>query len=166
MPHGRGHRQRCSCTTRRTPNRPRTGPPRRTLEGSGTDGTPRLIPIGFHWNGAELVFGTPTDSPKTKVLSDGAQVAVSIDTDEMPYKVLQVRGRIRMDTVDGVAPEYEAMAIRTLGEEAGQAWLGTLRAITSSMCRIFVTPEWVAVLDFETRFPSALERAMERAASA
>jgi hypothetical protein len=24
-------------------------------------------------------------------------------------------------------------------------------------------PEWVGILDFETRFPSALERAMERA---
>jgi len=28
-----------------------------------TDGTPRLVPIGFHWNGSELVFGTPPDSP-------------------------------------------------------------------------------------------------------
>ena len=31
------------------------------------------------------------------------------------------------------------------------------------MARIFVRPDWVAVLDFETRFPSALERAMEGA---
>jgi hypothetical protein len=28
---------------------------------------------------------------------------------------------------------------------------------------VFVTPEWVALLDFQTRFPSALERAMEKA---
>ena len=50
-----------------------------------TDGTPRVIPIGFHWNGNELVFGTPSDSPKMSVLRDGAVVAVSIDTDQMPY---------------------------------------------------------------------------------
>jgi hypothetical protein len=31
------------------------------------------------------------------------------------------------------------------------------------MARIVITPRWVAVLDFEGRFPSALERAMERA---
>jgi hypothetical protein len=31
------------------------------------------------------------------------------------------------------------------------------------MARIFVTPEWVGILDFETRFPSSLERAMEHA---
>jgi hypothetical protein len=36
-----------------------------------TDGTPRVIPIGFHWNGAELVFGTPPDAPKMKALRDG-----------------------------------------------------------------------------------------------
>jgi hypothetical protein len=32
------------------------------------------------------------------------------------------------------------------------------------MTRIFIRPEWVAVQDFETRFPNALEWAMERTA--
>ena len=54
--------------------------------------------------------------------------------------------------------------MRMMGEEAAEAWLGNLRAMTSSMARFFVTPEWVGLLDFETRFPSALERAMEQAA--
>ena len=40
----------------------------------------------------------------------------------------------------------------------------TLRAMTPRMSRVFLRPEWVALLDFETRFPSALERAMEGAA--
>ncbi len=128
------------------------------------DGTPRVVPIGFHWNGTELVFGTPPDSPKMRALRDGVWAAASIDTEEMPCQVLQVRGRIRTDTVDGGAPEYEQTTLRMLGEEQGQAWLAMLRPITPSMSRIFLTPEWVAVLDFETRFPSALERAMERAA--
>ncbi len=56
------------------------------------------------------------------------------------------------------------MSKRMMGEEAAEAWLGNLRAMTSSMTRFFVTPEWVGLLDFETRFPSALERAMEQAA--
>jgi hypothetical protein len=133
---------------------------------SWTDGSPRVVPIGFHWNGTEIVFGTPPDAPKMKALRDGDRVAVSIDTDEMPYKVLQIRGRVRTDTVEGIAPEYEKMAIRMLGEEQGRAWLTNLGAITTHMSRVFVTPEWVAILDFETRFPSAIERAMETAASA
>ncbi len=133
---------------------------------SWTDGSPRVVPIGFHWNGEELVFGTPPDAPKMRALKDGDRAAVSIDTDEMPYKVLQIRGRVRTDTVEGIAPEYEETTVRMLGEEQGRAWLTNLRAITTHMSRVFVTPEWVAILDFETRFPSAIERAMEEAASA
>ena len=58
------------------------------------------------------------------------------------------------------------MVMRCLGEEMGPAWLDNMRPITPQMMRIFVTPEWVAILDFQQRFPSMIERAMERAASA
>jgi hypothetical protein len=130
-----------------------------------TDGTPRVVPIGFHWNGTELVLGTPSDAPKTKALRDGSKVAVSIDTDTMPYNVLQIRGGVRTDVVDGISPEYEQMTLRMQGEEAGRAWLENVRPIMSEMTRVYITPEWVAILDFQSRFPSALERAMERAAT-
>lgn len=127
------------------------------------DGSPRVVPIGFHWNGTELVLGTPPDAPKMKALHDGAKVAISIDSDSMPYKVLLVRGHVRTDTVQGIAPEYEKMVIRTLGEDGGKAWMDNVRPIVGEMVRVFVTPEWVGILDFETRFPSAIERAMENA---
>jgi hypothetical protein len=68
---------------------------------------------------------------------------------------------VRIDLVEGIAPEYEAMTIRSLGEEQGRAWLERLRPLSPRMARLFVTPQWVAVLDFEDRFPSAMERAME-----
>lgn len=128
-----------------------------------TDGTPRVIPIGFHWNGKELVFGTPPDAPKVDALRDGTKVAVTIDTDTMPYKVLLIRGTVRTDIVDGIAPEYEQMVYRSLGRENGEAWLANLRQICPQMVRVFVTPEWVGVQDFEMRFPNAIERAMEQA---
>jgi hypothetical protein len=51
-----------------------------------------------------------------------------------------------------------------MGEKAAEAWLSTLGAMTPRMTRFFLTPTWVALLDYETRFPSAVERAMERAA--
>ncbi len=127
------------------------------------DGTPRVVPIGFHWNGKEIVLGTPPDAPKMKVLQDGAKVALTIDSDMMPHKVLLIRGTIHIDTVDGVAPEYAAMCRRVMGEEQGTAWVAQAGAVMPRMTRIFIRPEWVGVIDFETRFPNALERAMERA---
>ena len=124
------------------------------------DGTPRVVPIGFHWNGSEVVLGTPPDAPKMKVLQDGAAVALTIDSDTQPYKVLLIRGVIRTDTVEGIAPEYAAMSKRVFGEEGGAAWLAQLAPICPRMSRVFIKPTWVGILDFETRFPSALERAM------
>src|SRR5579863_7589056 len=31
-----------------------------------TDGTPRVIPIWFHWNGRDIVMATPPKAPKLK----------------------------------------------------------------------------------------------------
>jgi hypothetical protein len=131
-----------------------------------SDGTPRVIPINFHWNGHEIVVAGPPDAPKMKVLRDGAKVALTIDSNSMPYKVLLIRGSIHIDTVEGLAPEYVALSRRVLGEEQGQAWLNQVAPIFPRMSRIFIHPEWVGILDFETRFPSAVEHAMETSMAA
>ena len=119
-----------------------------------SDGTPRVVPIWFHWNGDAVVLGTPLKAPKLKVLSSRPQVAVTIDTIEYPYRVLSIRGHAEVDMLDDVAPEYAAAAERYMGEEQGKAWVAPLRG--QQMARIRVIPEWVNILDFETRFPSAL----------
>jgi Pyridoxamine 5'-phosphate oxidase len=131
-----------------------------------SDGTPRVVPIWFHWNGKEIVLGTFPAAPKMKVLKDGTKVAVTIDSDSMPYKVLMIRGSVHIDTVEGISPEYRASAQRVLGEEQGQAFTNQVQPIMTRTSRIFIRPEWVAIQDFETRFPNAMERAMERAAGA
>jgi hypothetical protein len=128
-----------------------------------TDGTPRVVPIGFHWTGEELALGTFPDAPKMQALEDGAKVAVSIDSDRMPYKVLLIRGVVRMNVVEGIAPEYASMTRRIMGEEQAGQWLENMRPLTPQMAVIYIRPEWVGILDSETRFPSALERAVEQA---
>jgi len=45
---------------------------------------------------------------------------------------------------------------RYFGREQGQAWVAQMGKMVSSMVRVTITPEWVGVLDFQTRFPSAL----------
>jgi hypothetical protein len=124
------------------------------------DGTPRVVPIWFHWTGQEIVLGTPTTAPKLKVLSDNAPVALTIDSTSFPHKVLSIRGKARVETVDGVVPEYAAAAERYFGPEQGRAWVEQVRGMMSRMARIVIRPEWVGLLDFESRFPSAIEAAM------
>ena len=126
------------------------------------DGTPRVVPIGFHWNGEELVMATATDAPKTKVLTNGAKVAVSIERDYAASKILLIRGTVRVDTVEGIASEYTAMIHRTMSEEDAQALLKEAAPPYPRMTRILMHPDWVGIIDFETRLPSAVERAIER----
>lgn len=128
-----------------------------------TDGTPRVVPIWFHWNGKEVVFGGPTNAPKMQALQDGAKVAVTIDSDVFPHDVLLLRGTVHVNVVDGVSEEYAAAAKRYFGPEQGQAWVGQMASLAPQMARIVMTPEWVGILDFQTRFPVAIERAMEQA---
>jgi Pyridoxamine 5'-phosphate oxidase len=119
-----------------------------------TDGSPRVVPINFRWTGEYLVMGSPPKAPKLKALAANPRVAVTIDANSWPYKVLLVRGAATVEMRDDVDPDYALAAERYLGVEAGRTWVEGLRG--KPMARIEVTPDWVAVLDFETRFPSAL----------
>jgi hypothetical protein len=55
------------------------------------DGTPRTIPIGFTWNGAEIVMCTTKNAPKLTALRHNPAVALTIDTEVHPPKILLIR---------------------------------------------------------------------------
>lgn len=118
------------------------------------DGTPRVVPVWFHWTGEQFVIGTPPKAPKLKALAANPRVALTIDDNAWPYSVLLVRGTADVDMLDDVVPEYALSGGRYFGAEQGEAWVSTLRG--RAMARIAITPTWVAILDFQTRFPSAL----------
>jgi hypothetical protein len=65
-----------------------------------------------------------------------------------------VRGMVLVEMLDDVVPEYEQAASRYLGPEQGPAMISQMRG--RAMARVSVRPTWAAILDFETRFPSAL----------
>lgn len=119
-----------------------------------TDGTARVVPINFRWTGGQVVMGTPPKAPKLKALTASPRVAITIDSDSWPYKVLLLRGSTQIDMKDDVDEDYALACERYLGEEAGRAWVAGLRG--RPMARIAMKPDWVGILDFETRFPSAL----------
>lgn len=124
------------------------------------DGTPRVVPIWFHWNGHELVFATPIASPKVEALKDGMSVALTIDSEAWPPKVLLIRGKIKVNAVDGMVPEYASSAERYFGEEQGKGWEKLYLQLAPRSLRIVLTPEHVSILDFDKRYPSAFAKAM------
>jgi hypothetical protein len=130
-----------------------------------TDGTPRVVPHWFHWNGREIVLASPTGAPKVRVLRARPDVSLTIDTEEWPPRVLMVRGTAIVEIVDGVPSEYAETARRYFGDEQGTAWVKQVGGLCPQMARILIRPSWASILDFEARFPSAIARAIEHTQS-
>ena len=120
-----------------------------------SDGTPRVVPIWFHWNGEAVVMGTPPGAPKLKVLPTRPEVAITIDDEaSWPYQALLLRGTAEVEPLEDVSPEYAAAARRYFGDDGAEQWLAQLRG--RPMTNVVVRPTWACVLDFVTRLPSAL----------
>ncbi len=112
------------------------------------DGTPRVVPIWFHWNGRQLVFGTSPGSPKLKAIAAKPALAVTIDTIVWPYQALMIRGRAEIERVEGIVPEYELSATRYFGPDRGPAWIEQIAPRYTEMMRLILNPDWAWLLDY------------------
>ncbi|GAA2687916.1 hypothetical protein GCM10010412_076200 [Nonomuraea recticatena] len=122
------------------------------------DGTPRNVPIAFTWNGSEIVMCTSKNAPKLPALRANPMVALTIDTEVHPPKILLIRGRAELDVVDGIPDEYLQMnGSYQMTPEQRVGWEAEVRSLYDGMVRIVVTPTWAKLIDFETTLPSAVE---------
>jgi len=123
------------------------------------DGTPRNVPIAFIWNGAEIVMCTTKNAPKLPALHNNPTVALTIDTEVHPPKILLIRGHAELDYVDGIPDEYlQANSSYEMTAEQRVEWEAEVRSLYhDGMVRIVVTPNWAKLIDFETTLPSAVE---------
>lgn len=122
------------------------------------DGTPRTVPIGFSWNGTEIVMCSPTNAPKLASLRRNPAVALTIDTEVHPPKILLIRGKVELDEVDGIPDEYMEMnGSYQMTPEQRVEWEAGVRALYDGMVRIVVKPTWAKMIDFETTLPTPVE---------
>jgi hypothetical protein len=122
------------------------------------DGTPRNVPIAFTWNGSEIVMCTSKNAPKLPALRQSPSVALTVDTEVHPPKILLIRGRADLDVVDGIPDEYLQMnGSYEMTPEQRAGWEAEVRSLYDGMVRIVVTPTWAKLIDFETTLPSAVE---------
>jgi hypothetical protein len=130
---------------------------------TGRDGAPRVIPIAYHWTGEQIVVCTPTNSAKVPALQANDRVALTIDTNEFPPKILLVRGTAGVEIVDGVPAEYLAASQKVVGAEGMAAFEAQVRGLYQQMARITIAPTWAKLIDFETTIPRAVEELIARA---
>src|SRR5262249_35563847 len=107
------------------------------------DGTPRVVPIAFTWNGPEVVMCTATNAPKLVSLRRNPAVALTIDTEVHPPKILLMRGEAVLDEVEGIPAEYLQMSgTYVMTPEQRVEWEAEVRSLYDSMVRIVVKPTW------------------------
>ena len=129
------------------------------------DGTPRNIPIAFTWNGSQVVVCTTKNAPKLPALRRNPEVALTIDTEVHPPKILLLRGRAELDVVDGIPQEYLRMnGTYTMTAEQRVEWEAEVRSLYDGMVRIVITPTWAKLIDFETTLPTAVEELIRQRA--
>lgn len=137
---------------------------------TGRDGLPRVVPIGFLWNGENVVVCTATTAPKVRALSERPDVALTIDVGDTPggARALLIRGIASVEIVDGVADEYLAMSTKGLADELGEEGFAEferqVRATYDSMARISIHPRWARLFDFGAgRLPAYLAELVKNA---
>src|SRR3954454_17608517 len=118
------------------------------------DGTPRVVPIAFTWNGTEIVMCTTTNAPKLASLRRNPAVAITIDTEVHPPTILLLRGEAELDEVEGIPDEYLQMnGTYEMTAEQRAEWETEVRSLYDSMVRILVKPTWAKLIDFDQTLP-------------
>jgi hypothetical protein len=123
----------------------------------GLDGDPRVIPIGFVWNGGQILLFTLPKSAKVRALQQNPRVAITIDTESFPPHVLLIRGAATVELVDGVPDDYVEASRKLVPADQFDAWEAEVRKLYAQMARITIEPDWAKLLDFETTIPKAVE---------
>jgi hypothetical protein len=130
------------------------------LSYTGRDRGPRVIPIGYLWDGGRFLMWTIPGAPKVDALQADGRVAITIDVPGPPPRVLLVRGRAMLETVDGVPDGYLQASRRAIPREAWEDFETQVRGMYKQMVAVTITPEWARLLDFETTAPVAVEKLM------
>ncbi|MEU7478979.1 pyridoxamine 5'-phosphate oxidase family protein [Lentzea sp. NPDC042327] len=130
------------------------------------DGTPRNLPVGFCWNGSEIVICTSKNARKLAMLAANPAVALTIDTEAFPPRILSVRGRAELAPVDDIPAEY-LQVTKSMTPEQRAEWEADVRSLyTDGMVRIVIRPAWAKLTDFETTLPDNVAELVRRQAAA
>ena len=123
------------------------------------DGTPAMSRSGSPGTARKSSCAAWKNTPKLPSLRKNPTVALTIDTEVHPPRILLIRGRAELDVVDGIPDEYLQMnGTYHMTPEQRIEWEAEVSSLYDGMVRIVVTPTWAgAAINFETTLPSAVE---------
>ena len=121
----------------------------------GPSSQPKVVPIWYQYSEGEFIVVTGPKADKVRSLRKRPKVAITIDSDKPPYKVLMVDGLATVEEVDGMAPEYDAIVRKHLGA-AADGYLARMKGRVKRQVRIRIQPTGWRILDFVKRSPRSL----------
>ena len=106
------------------------------LSYTGRDGGPRVIPIGYLWDGARFLMWTIPGAPKVDALEADGRVAITIDVPGPPPRVLLVRGRAVARNRRRRARRLPGGSRRAIPREAWEDFETQVRAMYKQMVAV------------------------------
>lgn len=119
----------------------------------GVDGAPRVVPVSYLWDGEHFVFASPPDWYKIKSMMANPKIAFTVDETVFPPTSFAIRGIASIEFDMGLPEEYVEASRRIVGEEKMPDWERAVRAENRNMALVRITPTWIKVVDFVTRYP-------------
>ena len=81
------------------------------------DGSPQVTPVWFDMAGPRVRINTATGRVKSRTMTEGRKVALSIMDPANPYRYLQIRGTVTKVTKDGADAHIDKLAHKYLGTD-------------------------------------------------
>ena len=81
------------------------------------DGSPQVTPVWFDYRGGVIRVNSAKGRTKTRNMTEGAPVALSIMDPDNPYRYLQVRGKVTSVSIEGANAHIDLLAKKYLGKD-------------------------------------------------
>jgi PPOX class probable F420-dependent enzyme len=81
------------------------------------DGTPHVTPVWFDYTNGKIRVNSAKGRVKTRNMSEGAPVALSILDPDNAYRYIQIRGRVGHVTEEGAFAHIDSLAKKYLGKD-------------------------------------------------
>jgi PPOX class probable F420-dependent enzyme len=81
------------------------------------DGSPQVTPVWFDYVNGRVRVNSARGRVKTRNMTEGARVALSILDPDNAYRYIQIRGRVVRVTEDGAEAHIDGLAHKYLGKD-------------------------------------------------
>ena len=82
-----------------------------------SDGTPQVTPVWFDYTDGKIRINSAKGRVKTRNMTEGAPVALSILDHDNAYRYIQIRGRVDHVTEEGADAHIDSLSKKYLGKD-------------------------------------------------